>query len=211
MDQSKTAGPSAMPFTVSPGIAADCSAPDLDRSAFEILVEELGRPDALQTFSVFFIEVENRLKRLQELAGAKDGDAIKHEAHALKGSAGNFGFLKVADLANTKKGRITLSASMREGVLVIAVKDTGPGMAPNMIGRLFETFGYSEEETASKYADDVRLGLPLAHRYCQLMGGELSVRSRLGHGSCFIMRLPIQRADAEAWSDPTMLSVIAAA
>jgi histidine phosphotransfer protein HptB len=99
MDQSKTAGPSAMPFTVSPGIAADCSAPDLDRSAFEILVEELGRPDALQTFSVFFIEVENRLKRLQELAGAKDGDAIKHEAHALKGSAGNFGFLKVADLA----------------------------------------------------------------------------------------------------------------
>jgi len=111
----------------------------------------------------------------------------------------------------TKKGRVTLSASLREGVLVMAVRDTGPGIAPNMIGCLFETFGYSEEETASKYTDDVRLGLPLAHRYCQLMGGELSVQSRLGHGSCFTLRLPIQRADDRQQSAPGLQLVTAAA
>jgi HPt (histidine-containing phosphotransfer) domain-containing protein len=99
MDQSKTAEPGGMPFSVSPGIAPDCSAPDLDRSAFDILGEELGRADTLQTFSVFFKEAESRLKRLRELSCDKDGDSIKHEAHALKGSAGNFGFLKVSDLA----------------------------------------------------------------------------------------------------------------
>jgi HPt (histidine-containing phosphotransfer) domain-containing protein len=99
MDQSKTAEPTAMPFCVSPGSASDCSAPDLDRSAFDILADELGRADTLQTFSVFFIEAESRLKRLRELCGDRDADSIKHEAHALKGSAGNFGFLKVSDLA----------------------------------------------------------------------------------------------------------------
>jgi HPt (histidine-containing phosphotransfer) domain-containing protein len=99
MDQGKTAEPSAILSSVSPGAAADCPAPDFDRSAFDILAEELGRADTLQTFSVFFNEAENRLKRLRELSGDKDGDSIKHEAHALKGSAGNFGFMKVSDLA----------------------------------------------------------------------------------------------------------------
>jgi len=99
MDQSKTAESSATPFSASPGVAADCPAPDFDRSAFDILADELGRADTLQTFSVFFTEAENRLKRLRELSGDKDADTIKHEAHALKGSAGNFGLMKVSDLA----------------------------------------------------------------------------------------------------------------
>ena len=99
MDQSKIAEPNATPSSVSPGISPDCPVPDLDRSAFDILAEELGRADTLQTFSVFFREAESRLKRLRELSGDRDSDSIKHEAHALKGSAGNFGFLKVSDLA----------------------------------------------------------------------------------------------------------------
>jgi len=99
MDQSKTAEPSATIFPTSADAAADCPAPDFDRSAFDILAEELGRTDTLQTFSVFFNEAENRLKRLRELSGDKDADTIKHEAHALKGSAGNFGLMRVSDLA----------------------------------------------------------------------------------------------------------------
>jgi len=92
----------------------------------------------------------------------------------------------------TKNGSITFSASMHGDVLVMSVEDTGMGISEEQISRLFETFGHSEDETASNYGDDVRLGLPLAHRYCSLMGGELTVQSKLGVGSRFAVQLPIQ-------------------
>jgi signal transduction histidine kinase len=97
----------------------------------------------------------------------------------------------------TKSGRVTFSAALRGDVLTIVVEDTGAGIPESQIGRLFETFGNSENETASNYGEDVRLGLPLAHRYCRLMGGNLSVESKVGSGSRFTIELPIQRADDE--------------
>jgi signal transduction histidine kinase len=97
----------------------------------------------------------------------------------------------------TKNGRIDFTASMQDGVLLISVEDNGAGIAENRIEGLFETFRHSEEETASNYADDVRLGLPLAHRYCRLMGGELSVTSKLGSGSRFTIRLPVRAFGVE--------------
>lgn len=107
----------------------------------------------------------------------------------------------------TKGGKVTFSASMHDGTLTIVVKDSGVGIVPNMVGRLFETFGQSEDETSSKYADDVRLGLPLAHRYCHLMGGNLSVESELGMGSCFTINLPVQQICEEPrpYPEPQLL------
>lgn len=92
----------------------------------------------------------------------------------------------------TKNGRITFSASTQGDTLTISVEDNGAGISERQIGRLFETFDRSENETASNYGDDVRLGLPLAYRYCRLMGGELSIQSKLGAGSRFTIQLPIQ-------------------
>jgi signal transduction histidine kinase len=90
----------------------------------------------------------------------------------------------------TRNGRITVSASMRDDSWVISIEDTGAGIAHARMASLFETFGRSEDETASKYVDEVRLGLPLAYRYCQLMGGNLSVQSKLGQGSTVTITLP---------------------
>jgi signal transduction histidine kinase len=92
----------------------------------------------------------------------------------------------------TKDGRVLFSASIGAAGLTVAVEDSGIGIADNQIEGLFETFGNSDQETASNYGDDVRLGLPLAHRYCRLMGGELSVRSRRGVGSRFTIRVPVE-------------------
>ena len=97
----------------------------------------------------------------------------------------------------TVNGRVTLSASMQKGVLTISIADTGPGIAADRIDGLFDTFVHAEEETASKYADEVRLGLPLAHRFCRLIGGEISVESVLGVGSCFTIKIPIEPAADE--------------
>ncbi len=104
----------------------------------------------------------------------------------------------------TKSGRITFSASMRGDMLTMTVEDTGSGISEKQLNRLFETFDHSETETASNYGDDVRLGLPLAHRYCRLMGGELSVQSRLGSGSRFTVQLPIRTLAEDKQPVPRM-------
>jgi len=96
----------------------------------------------------------------------------------------------------TKNGRIIFSVSAKAGVLQIAVEDSGLGIAEDRLNGLFETFN-AENETASNYGEDVRLGLPLAHRYCRLMGGELSVESKLGSGSRFTIQLPLQASADE--------------
>jgi signal transduction histidine kinase len=104
----------------------------------------------------------------------------------------------------TTGGRITLSASMRDDTWVVKVEDTGVGIAPAQMATLFETFGRSEDETASKYGDEVRLGLPLAQRYCQLMDGKLSIQSEPGQGSTVTIVLPKRSRRIEESSDARM-------
>ena len=102
----------------------------------------------------------------------------------------------------TQNGRIMFSASMRDDSWNVSIEDTGVGIAQERLASLFETFGRTECETASKYADEIRLGLPLAYRYSKLMGGNLSVHSKLGLGSTVTVTLPRrprgvkERADA---------------
>ncbi len=104
----------------------------------------------------------------------------------------------------TKNGHITLSAAPRDDAWIVSIEDTGIGIAQTQMASLFETFGRSEDETASKYGDEVRLGLPLAYRYCQLMGGKLAVHSQLGLGTTVTVTLPRQSSGVEERSDATM-------
>lgn len=73
--------------------------PDVDIAAFENLVEEIGRDDTLQTFSIFFEETTTRLKRMRTLSCEADRNAIRQDAHGLKGTAANFGLPQVSALA----------------------------------------------------------------------------------------------------------------
>jgi len=90
----------------------------------------------------------------------------------------------------TRNGRITFSAASVQDAWIFSIRDTGVGIAQARIASLFDTFGSSEDETASRYVDEVRLGLPLAYRYCQLMGGTLSIQSELGRGTTVTVTLP---------------------
>ncbi len=104
----------------------------------------------------------------------------------------------------TVNGRITFSASMGDDSFSVSVEDTGVGIGQERLASLFDTFGSSEDETASKYADEIRLGLPLAHRYCQLMGGHLSVHSKLGLGTTVTVTLPRQSRGVNERIDVSM-------
>ena len=73
--------------------------------------------------------------------------------------------------------------------LVLEVEDTGRGIAPEDLSRIFQPFVQSETEHASRPAG-TGLGLTISRRFARMMGGDLTVRSRLGEGSCFALWLP---------------------
>jgi len=71
----------------------------------------------------------------------------------------------------------------RDGVLELYVRDTGPGIAPHIIPKVFETF-VSSKETG------VGLGLPLSRRIAEDHGGTLTAYNLPEEGACFLLRLP---------------------
>src|SRR5262249_30999154 len=93
----------------------------------------------------------------------------------------------------TEKGTVTIAAQPqrldgRDGI-TIAVTDTGIGMTPEQMGKLFQEFSQASSTTASKYGG-TRLGLVISRRFCQMMGGDITVESEPGKGSTFTIRLP---------------------
>jgi HPt (histidine-containing phosphotransfer) domain-containing protein len=99
MAHDETAELRDMPISASPQLAPNGSELDVDVSTFGNLVEEIGREDTLQTFSTFFEETTSRLKRMRTLSCGEDRNAIRQDAHGLKGTAANFGFRQVSALA----------------------------------------------------------------------------------------------------------------
>jgi CheY-like chemotaxis protein len=90
----------------------------------------------------------------------------------------------------TRGGIVTLTARVVEGVVEIAVRDTGIGIRRENLAGLFQNFGESKGATASKYGG-TGLGLALSQKLCRLMGGDIAVQSELGKGSCFTIRVPV--------------------
>jgi hypothetical protein len=89
----------------------------------------------------------------------------------------------------TERGTITLAAERRNGEVVFQVRDSGIGMTPEQMGRLFEPFSQAEASTSKQYGG-TGLGLAITRRFCELLGGEVTVASEPAQGSIFTVRLP---------------------
>ena len=101
----------------------------------------------------------------------------------------------------TSDGVITVDVrrSDRAGAPAIefSVTDTGIGMTPNQCQRVFEPFTQGDVTTTRKYGG-TGLGLAIVSSFCQLMGGTITLDSRPGEGSRFVVRLPIEMVDPHA-------------
>jgi signal transduction histidine kinase len=92
----------------------------------------------------------------------------------------------------TKQGDVTLRArrlANGQHWVELAVIDTGTGMTPEQLSRLFQEFSQAEASTAKKYGG-TGLGLAITRKLARMMGGDVTVISEHGKGSVFTVRLP---------------------
>jgi signal transduction histidine kinase len=104
----------------------------------------------------------------------------------------------------TECGSIAIDARLQDGsdCVSISVADTGIGMTPEQMGKLFQEFSQASSGTAAKYGG-TGLGLAISKRFCQMMGGDITVASEPGRGSTFTIRLPrIVEAKEAAANNP---------
>lgn len=94
------------------------------------------------------------------------------------------------------------------GTVAVRVKDTGEGIAPDELPRIWERF-YRTERARQRPNSGTGLGLALVKELVETMGGSVAVESVLGEGSCFTLRLPIAQTSGTAPLLPTLEHVSA--
>lgn len=97
-------------------------------------------------------------------------------------------------LRHTPSGRVTVRVAERDGRGTLQVADTGEGIAPQDLPRVFERF-YRADRSRARDADDesvgAGVGLTVSRHLVEAMGGELRVSSVLGEGATFTVFLPL--------------------
>jgi signal transduction histidine kinase len=161
---------------------------------------EAGRMElAVSSFAVAPL-IADVVKTIEPLA-AKNGNKV---AVQCDGEIGTMhadqmrlrqALLNLMSNANKFTERGTIGINARQGqengrdCITVAVTDTGIGMTPEQMGKLFQEFSQASSSTASKYGG-TGLGLAISRRFCQMMGGDITVASEPGRGSTFTIRLP---------------------
>lgn len=95
----------------------------------------------------------------------------------------------------TPQGEVEVRAQLEqrrpaEVVIRFSVRDTGVGIPPESVGRLFRSFG-QEDRTAARRFGGTGLGLSICRQVVELMGGEIGVENTQGQGSIFWFRVPL--------------------
>jgi len=96
----------------------------------------------------------------------------------------------------TEKGEVVLGCTVSDGVLEVSIADTGVGIAAENIEYVFEPF-WQAEQTATRKTGGTGLGLSVTRKLARLLGGDVTVASRIGAGTTFRLTLPMKAPAGE--------------
>ncbi len=91
---------------------------------------------------------------------------------------------------STEQSHIWLTVEQDDDECVLRVRDTGVGIAPDLMPRIFDLFTQAER-SLDRSQGGLGIGLALVHRLVEMHGGRVKVHSSLGQGSEFVVRLPV--------------------
>jgi len=95
-------------------------------------------------------------------------------------------------IAYTEQGSVSVTVKASESSVRIKVADTGPGIAPEHLGRIFERF-YRVDRARSRESGGTGLGLALVRHVVERSGGSVTVASEPGAGTTFTLTVPRAR------------------
>ncbi|HEX3244448.1 MAG TPA: response regulator, partial [Chloroflexota bacterium] len=105
----------------------------------------------------------------------------------------------------TENGAVRLDVAREQAggqdSFTFTVRDSGIGIAPEHLDRLFQAFTQAEASTTRRFGG-TGLGLAISRHFCQMMGGDIAVTSEVGKGSTFTIRLPAEVEDQTAAGAP---------
>lgn len=156
----------------------------------------LARVQSGEQAAVDFVALRPVLERVAQTAAPAAGVALRVDCAAGVAALATPDLLREAlealvdnAVSNTRTGEIRLSAAHSNGKVAITVSDTGPGILPEFVDRVFEPF-FRVAASGEGYG----LGLAIAARLVEAMGGDIDVSSTVGAGTAFTVRLPSTEA-----------------
>ncbi len=163
----------------------------VEAGKLEILPEPYDLTRLLMTIEKMFVD-EAEKKGLAFSVGIKQGTPTQLVGDVTRVRQVLINFIGNA-LKFTKAGEVRVEVALDvEGgeVLKFSVSDTGIGLDEAQLDHLFDSFSQADRSTTRRFGG-TGLGLAISRQLINLMGGSVEVRSTLGKGSCFTMRLPI--------------------
>ncbi len=184
------------------------------RQLFELICQtldlsrlEAGRsPVRLEPIDLrdLLADVESETRPLRDKPGLASGFEVAQDLPPIRTDAGKLKVVLKNLISNgvkfTERGELRVAAAMRAGRVAISVTDTGIGIAPETLPTIFDAFRQGDGSMTRKYGG-VGLGLHVARHMLDLIGGSIDVESRVGHGSTFLVTLPLDAATSDLAAD----------
>ena len=173
----------------------------VEAGKMEVFIEEIDIPSLLDEVKAIIAPLVVKNGNTLQLHTTDHIGSMRTDRTKVKQS-----LLNVLSNANkfTDKGKLTLAVKRLESdrsTIQMTISDTGIGMSPEQLGRLFQAFSQADASTTKKFGG-TGLGLAITRHFCRLLGGDITVASQIGEGSTFTIVLPDQAAEPSQATAP---------